>query len=256
MTIESNSSTTVSARGVLLDIEGTTSSIRFVYDEMFPYVRQHLASFLKREWESEDVQSCLPLLANDLGHESLAQWIRADEEAEVQQSLVTAGVIQLMDGDVKATGLKQLQGLIWKDGFHSGQLVAHLYNDVAPAIRNWKEAGQDIRIYSSGSIAAQKLFFGHSVAGDLLHLFSSHYDTTTGSKKEAESYRKIAGDFDLPPSDILFISDVAEELQAACTAGMQTLLSIRPGNKPQGENHNFRTITQFTEIEISDSVTD
>jgi enolase-phosphatase E1 len=236
-------------RGILLDIEGTTSSISFVYDKMFPYVRENLVSFLDGNWENSDVQECLPLLAVDLGEPDVEKWL--GENADQGKGKAAQGVIQLMDGDVKATGLKQLQGLIWKNGFHSGQLVAHLFEDVAPAIAAWNDAGIDVRIYSSGSIAAQKLFFGHCVAGDLLDQFKGHYDTTTGPKKESESYEKIAGDFSLSPSDVLFVSDVVDELTAASTAGMQTVLSLRPGNKSQGDGHKYQTISSFDQIEIN-----
>lgn len=236
-------------RCVLLDIEGTTSSISFVYDKMFPYVRERLSSYLDNHWDDESLQGCLPLLATDLNKSSLTDWIDPATSADDQKQTVAAGVIELMDADVKATGLKHLQGLIWKDGFHSGQLVAHLFDDVAPAIERWTESGLDVRIYSSGSIAAQKLFFGHSVAGDLLAKLSGHYDTTTGGKKEASSYQAIASDIELPTEQILFVSDVVEELVAAREAGMKTCLSLREGNKDQGEN-GFEKITTFADIEI------
>lgn len=237
-------------RGILLDIEGTTSSISFVYDEMFPFVRKNLTAFLDKNWNESEVQSCLPLLANDVGVD-VESWLSAESSVEDQKSKVAQAVIELMDGDVKATGLKQLQGLIWKDGFHSGQLVSHLFEDVAPAIKAWNEAGIDVRIYSSGSISAQKLFFGHSVAGNLLDQLKGHYDTTTGPKQERESYQKIAEDFSVEPEEILFVSDVVEELIAASQAGMQATLSLRPGNKPQGDSHRFPTIRSFYQIELN-----
>ncbi len=218
-------------KGILLDIEGTTSSIRFVYDVMFPYVRQALDDFLSNHWNSDELQDCLPLLAEDLGFDSVDAWL-GDKDESGRQLAVSRAVVQLMDDDVKATGLKQLQGIIWRSGFHSGQLVSHLYDDVEPAVRAWNAKGLDVRIYSSGSIAAQKLFFGHTVNGDLLDQFGGHYDTTTGSKKESSSYEKIAADFGLPAQQILFISDVPEELDAAESIGMRVRLSKRPGNKP------------------------
>ena len=156
----------------------------------------------------------------------------------------------MIDNDVKATGLKQLQGIIWKSGFHSGEMVAHLYDDTAPALKRWKQQGLDLRIYSSGSIAAQKLFFGHSVAGDILDLFSSHYDTTTGPKKEAESYRKIVADCGIAADRIVFISDVAAELDAAAQAGLQTVLSIRPGNAAVMDVENYQAIESFQILEF------
>lgn len=240
----------VKARGILLDIEGTTSSISFVYDVMFPYVRQNVESFLDASWDDSAVQACLPLLAIDLEKESVEQWL-GDLTVEEQKSGVAGGVIGLMDADVKATGLKQLQGLIWKDGFTSSQMVAHLYDEVADCIKAWKQSGIDVRIYSSGSVQAQHLFFGHTVAGDLLDQFSGHYDTTTGPKRESASYETIADQFDCPANEILFISDVVEELQAAKAAGLQTALSIRPGNKPVPPEHGFATINGFDEIQLT-----
>lgn len=236
-------------KGILLDIEGTTSSISFVYDVMFPFIRQHVASFLDSHWSDKSLQSCLPLLAVDLEQGSVESWLGSDGPKNQRQKVVD-GVIGLMDADVKATGLKQLQGLVWKSGFHSGEMVAHLFDDVAPAIQSWHQSGLDIRIYSSGSISAQKLFFGHTVAGDLLDCFQGHYDTTIGPKKETESYQQIAESFGLPASQILFASDVVDELKAASAAGLQTALSNRPGNKPVDPNHGFSVITSFDQIEI------
>ena len=234
-------------QGILLDIEGTTSSISFVYDVMFPYVREHLADFVAKNWNEAAVQDCLPLLAADLGHAEVTEWLDLKQPAATLQAEVNKAVIGFMDADVKATGLKKLQGAIWKSGFESGQMVAHVYDDVAPAIKNWVESGSEVRIYSSGSVQAQKLFFGHTVAGDLLDRFNGHYDTTTGPKKELKSYEIIAQEFSCPASDVLFISDVVAELDAAHAAGLQTALSIRPGNKPAGE-HSFRSIESFAEI--------
>ena len=237
----------IQAKGILLDIEGTTSSISFVYDEMFPYVRDTLDSFLAENWGSPALLTALDKLAVDVDQDPKT-WLTGTTE-EKQQTVAEA-VIGLMDADVKATGLKELQGMIWKSGFQTGQLVAHLFDDVAECIQEWKARGIDVRIYSSGSIAAQKLFFGHSVAGDLLDQFSGHYDTTLGSKREAESYCKISQKFDCKPGQIVFISDVVEELAAAKEAGLQTVLSIRPGNKPVPDDHGYLAIKSFAELEI------
>lgn len=238
----------IQAKGVLLDIEGTTSSISFVYDIMFPFVRDNCAAFLETAWETDEVQACLPLLCEDLGKLSVEDWLGGDELQ--QQETVYRGVIELMDADVKATGLKQLQGLIWQDGFNSGELVAHLFPDVAPAIRQWHEAGLDVRIYSSGSIKAQQLFFGHTIAGNLLDRFKGHYDTTTGPKKDVESYRKIANDFGIPAREIVFVSDVTDELTAAQSAGMHVVLSIREGNPPAAKGHGFDEFNSFASLKI------
>ena len=235
-------------RGILLDIEGTTSSISFVYDVMFPFVREHVSEFLKNNWSDESVQSSVSMLADDLKKDT-RQWLGnfTDEE---KQNAVATGVIELMDADVKATGLKKLQGLIWKDGFHNGDMVAHLYGDVADSIKSWNQQNIDVRIYSSGSIQAQNLFFGHTVAGDLLDQFKGHYDTTTGPKQESASYQEIASEFSCQPNEILFISDVIAELEAAKQAGLQTALCIRPGNKPVDAEHGFASITSFDQVNL------
>lgn len=237
-------------RGILLDIEGTTSSISFVYDVMFPFVRRELARNLEANWGDPQLLSACEQIARDAGHGSLAEWAKAAgtlDESPLRR-LIAAEVTRLMDEDVKSTGLKQLQGLIWECGFESGELQAHVYDDVPPALQRWHDLGIDVRIYSSGSIQAQKLFFGHTIAGNLLPLLSGHYDTTTGPKKEPVSYQWIAAEFALPAGQITFISDVVAELDAARTAGMQTALAIRPGNAPATANHGHREIRSLEEV--------
>ena len=240
-----------SGRGILLDIEGTTSSISFVYDVMFPFVRRELDKYLRVNWEAPALNEVCDLIAKDAGYESFDVWYGNRGEEDEHQQLLTEEVLRLMDGDVKATGLKALQGLIWQSGFESGEIRAHIYDDVLPAIQAWNNAGCDIRIYSSGSIAAQKLFFGHTVVGNMLHLFQGHYDTTTGPKKEVESYCAIAKNFGLPPAEILFLSDVLAELEAARAAGLQTCLCKRPGNVVVEVGHGQPEITGFDQIELS-----
>lgn len=217
---------------------------------MFPFVRENLRQYLNADWDSDSLRECLPLLAQDLSHPDVESWLN-NQSRELQVDQVEGAVLGLMDADAKSTGLKQLQGLIWKDGFHSGQLVAHVYDDVPPALKHWHEQGFDIRIYSSGSVDAQKLFFGHTIAGNLLPYFSGHYDTTTGLKRESSSYQSIASEFGVPAGQILFVSDIAEELAAAEAAGMQTALSLRPGNKPVPDDHPYTAITSFNQIETS-----
>ncbi len=251
---------TAAVRGILLDIEGTTSSISFVHDVMFPYVLQRLDGFVQQQWDRADVQAACQQLAADAGHTSLDQWCSTQaagqsggDTRQRAQRLVIEEVRSLMSSDIKATGLKALQGLIWHDGFHSGELQAHVYADVLPAIRAWRAAGIDVRIYSSGSIAAQKLFFGHIDGhGDCLTLFSGHYDTTIGGKKERESYVRIAADWGLNPAQILFISDIAAELQAAADAGLQTRASVRPGNAALPDDCSALQIDSFDQVAIVD----
>ena len=233
-------------QGILLDIEGTTSSVTFVYDVMFPFVRAHLADHLEREWDEPRLHQVASQIASDAGHDDLATLL-GEGPPHTQRANLAAEVMRQMDADKKVTGLKSLQGDIWQDGFHSGQLVAHVYDDVIPAIERWRAAGCAVRIYSSGSIAAQKLFFGHTQQGDLLPLFDAHYDTTTGSKRTAASYSAIAQDWDLPPGQILFVSDVIEELDAAREAGVQTILCCRQ-TMLSSEHDTCRT---FDEISLA-----
>jgi len=243
-------------RGILLDIEGTTSSVSFVYDAMFPYVRKHLTFEVLTNWEEPTYIAACEAIARDAGHDSLASWfqshrLRRDNPLRAAD-VVCREVIRQMDADLKATGLKQLQGLIWQTGFESGELEAHVYDDVPPALEAWNAVGKDVRIYSSGSIQAQRLFFGHTIVGNLLGHFRGHYDTTTGPKKEAESYRKIAADFGLPAGKVLFLSDIVAELDAARDAGLGTALVVRPGNAAgqtsSGPPH--AEVTSFAQLEL------
>jgi enolase-phosphatase E1 len=243
-------------RGILLDIEGTTSSVGFVYDVMFPYVRKHLTFEVLTNWDEPDFIAAYEAVARDAGHESLTAWLqthRLSRDSPLRAAdVVCREVIRQMDADLKASGLKQLQGLIWQSGFESGELLAHVYDDVPPALEAWNAAGKDVRIYSSGSVQAQKLFFGHTIAGNLLGQFRGHYDTTTGPKKAAESYGKIAADFGLRSGDILFLSDVVAELDGARDAGLRTVLIVRPGNAIGQTNSGspHAQIASFSQLEI------
>jgi enolase-phosphatase E1 len=243
-----------SGRGILLDIEGTTSSVSFVYDVMFPYVRKHLTFEVFANWLEPEYIEAFHAIARDAGHDSLDAWLKTkglSRENPLRAAEVVCGeVTRLMDGDVKATGLKQLQGLIWQSGFEGGELKAHVYDDVLPALAAWNAAGKDVRIYSSGSVQAQKLFFGNTIAGNLLSQFRGHYDTNTGPKKEAESYRKIAAEFGLPSGEILFLSDIVAELDAARAAGMQTGLVVRPGNAAAPPDHGHPVLENFAQLEL------
>lgn len=193
-------------KAILLDIEGTTSSISFVADELFPYARKHLAAFIENNPELS-----APILAEVPGDDPVATLIR------------------WIDEDRKETPLKTLQGLIWAQGYADGTLRGHVYPDTPEALRRFADKGVPAHIYSSGSIAAQKLIFGHSIAGDLTPLLSGYFDTTTGPKREAESYAKIAAAIGMAPADILFVSDVQAEVDAARGAGLGALLIDRAG---------------------------
>jgi enolase-phosphatase E1 len=220
-------------KAVVTDIEGTTSSISFVKEVLFPYAAAHMKSFLREHWQDDKVQEQIAALANDSG--------------EVVDSVDAANAIlqRWIEEDRKATPLKALQGMIWKAGYQNGAYTAHLYPDTAPALRRWHQAGLPLYVYSSGSIAAQKLFFGYSDAGDLTPLFSGYFDTTTGMKQEAESYRKIAAAIGVPASEILFLSDIEGELNAARDAGFQTTLLDRDGKAPASGHPCVSTFDQI-----------
>lgn len=196
-------------KAILTDIEGTTSSIAFVADVLFPYARARLA-----DWVAAHPVKAAPILAE----------VEATEPGDPVTTL-----IRWIDEDRKATPLKALQGMIWADGYRSGSFTGHVYPEAAAALRRWHEAGVKLFVFSSGSIAAQKLLFGQSDMGDLTPLFSGYFDTTTGPKREAASYAAIAAAIGEAPGDILFLSDTPEEISAARAAGMEALLIDRTG---------------------------
>ncbi|HZN00107.1 MAG TPA: acireductone synthase [Pyrinomonadaceae bacterium] len=212
-------------RGILLDIEGTTTPIAFVHEVLFSYARTHARDFLRNNQDSDDVRADVALLREE--HAS-------DKSNNLEPPESIADYIDwLIDRDRKSTGLKSLQGKIWRQGYRDGSLKSQVFADVAPALERWRAAGLKISIFSSGSVLAQQLLFAHTDAGDLTKFIDGYFDTNVGKKAEAESYRKIAVAMDLKPSEILFVSDVVAELEAAKEAGMKTLLSIRPGNSLQ-----------------------
>ncbi len=234
-------------RAILLDVEGTTSSIAYVTETLFPYARGELRAFLNERWDSAEVVRARDLIAQDAGAANFAQWC-AGRSVAAEIDLVCAEVNRLMDGDIKATGLKELQGLIWREGYRAGLLQSHVFPDVPPALAAWTKLGMDVRIFSSGSIAAQRVFFAHTGFGDLTPFFRGHYDTTVGPKRVATSYLKIAADMQLPTAEILFVSDITLELDAARAAGMATALAVRPGNATPSVEHGHAVIGEFSEI--------
>jgi enolase-phosphatase E1 len=236
-------------RAILLDIEGTTTPIAFVYDVLFPFARRNLRRHLERHAARADYEALLDQLrveylsVQGAGDDTVPPWIDAPATARL-----TSGVSYcewLMDRDRKSTGLKELQGRIWQEGYASGELVGDVFADVPEALGRWRARQLRIGIFSSGSVLAQQLLFRHSSAGDLTGFIQWHFDTTTGAKIDSESYRHIATAMQLPPAAILFASDVIGELDAAREAGMQTVLSIRPGNKPAPNGHGHPVIESF-----------
>ena len=229
-------------RGILLDVEGTTSSISFVYDVLFAHAKAKVGEFLSARRDDARVLELAAAVTAAAGTPLTPAAIAADP------TRAALAAIDLINRDLKDTALKELQGMIWRSGLESGELVAHVFDDVPPALAQWADAGLDVRIYSSGSIEAQRLFFGHTAAGDLTPHLRGHYDTTTGTKREAGSYTAIAADMGLEPRQILFVSDVGAELDAARQAGMATALAMRPGNRDPGGLFDHEPIASFAEI--------
>lgn len=216
-------------QAVLLDIEGTTTSIRFVYDTLFPYAREALEAHVL----DADASETFAQVARDSAQ------LGGPEVDPARPDTVLASLRWQMDHDHKATGLKALQGDIWRRGYQDGTLKGHLYPDVEGVLRELAARRVPVYIYSSGSIAAQRLLFGHSIAGDLLGLLAGHFDTTTGPKKVAASYTQIAGELGVAPQDVLFGTDNLDEARAARDAGMQVRLLRRPGNPDVPADHGF-----------------
>jgi enolase-phosphatase E1 len=222
-------------RAVLLDIEGTTTPIDFVHQTLFGYARARLDGFLEQHWDDPEVRADVARLqaehASDTSQPAAPPW-RDDAGG------VSAYLHWLMDRDRKSTGLKSLQGRIWEEGYRSGDLKGEVYPDVLPALQRWQEQGLDIAIFSSGSIQAQRSLFSNTAHGDLTPFFCAHFDTTTGPKSAPMSYARIATALNHSPAEVLFLSDVGAELDAALLAGMRTALCVRtPGSEPPAGTH-------------------
>lgn len=210
---------------ILTDIEGTTSSISFVKDVLFPYARERLPAFVRANANDPEVRRHLDDAAREGGIAN------ADDETTIQL------LLRWIDEDRKATPLKALQGMVWVGGYDGRDFVAHVYPDALEGLRRWHAAGVPIHVYSSGSVPAQKLYFAHTQAGDLSSLFAGYFDTTIGGKREPESYRKIAAAIGVPARQILFLSDIDAELDAAAEAGMQTRWVRRDGSPAPHQRH-------------------
>jgi len=208
---------------ILLDIEGTTTPIEFVHQTLFGYARARVGDFLERHWNDPEVR---------------ADVARLEAEHADDPAAVVAHVYWLMDRDKKSTGLKSLQGKIWEEGYRTGELRGEVYPDVPPALERWRRQGIDIAIFSSGSVQAHRSLFASTAAGDLTRFIRAYFDTTTGSKTAPHSYACIAAALERSPSDVLFLSDVGAELDAALAAGMRTALCVRmPGSAPSADAH-------------------
>ncbi|WP_106477509.1 acireductone synthase [Phytohalomonas tamaricis] len=221
-------------RAIVTDIEGTTGSIAFVHEVLFPYARRRLP-----QWLEANVP--FPAVAEQVNEVRLAA---GEPDADV--SRVSDILIEWIDADRKATPLKALQGMIWEEGYANGDYTGHVYEDAVRQLRAWHAAGISLYVYSSGSVHAQKLLFGHSDHGDLTPLFNDYFDTTVGPKKESGSYRRILDTLGLPGQEVLFLSDVVEELDAAQEAGLQTTQLVREENMKTGVHcvaHGFDEVS-------------
>ena len=223
-------------RAILTDIEGTTSSISFVHDVLFPYASRELPEFVRSNNEHPDVAKLLDDARLEAG------------EADASTDRVIDILLTWINEDRKATPLKELQGHIWRSGYESGDFTGHMYDDAVDRLRRWSVEGIRLFVYSSGSVAAQRLLFGYSDSGDLTPLFEGYFDTGTGHKKEPDSYRNITAAIALPAGEILFLSDVAEELDAADAAGMQTWQLVRDDDVAVGTH---RVAGSFDEVIIN-----
>lgn len=221
-------------KAIVTDIEGTTSSLSFVKDVLFPYARRRIAEFVRAHAEDPAVRRELDEVRRLSGKD-------LDDEESIDQ------LIYWIDEDKKITPLKSLQGMIWEDGYKKGAFTGHMYEDAVRHLKKWKDAGIALYVFSSGSVQAQKLLFAHTDYGDLTPLFSGYFDTNIGNKREADAYYKIAAAVGIPPGDILFLSDIREELDAAKSAGMQTVWLVRDGvpdpNAAHAQVRNFDEIT-------------
>ncbi|KAF9580929.1 hypothetical protein BGW38_002232 [Lunasporangiospora selenospora] len=243
---------------VVTDIEGTTTPIVFVKNVLFPYVTSHMQEFLKKNWASEELKSKIEGLRTQATKDIAdnvegATPIPVESEenpAEKVQQAILASIEWQMKADRKIGALKDFQGYMWAEGYANGELKGSIYDDVTKALDQWKSDSKKLYIYSSGSVPAQKLIFGFSDKGDLLHYFSGYYDTNIGLKVEVESYTKIAADIGAEPAKILFLSDNIREIEAAKKAGFQAVILDRPGNEPLSDEARSKHIVVKSFLDI------
>lgn len=236
-----------------LDIEGTTTPMPFVYDVLFPFARARLRQYLDGHSGGDELREPIRRLRaewmEDVARgETPPDWPDRDPTPEQHLSSMALYVEWLMDRDRKSPGLKMLQGHIWESGYLAGTLRGEVFDDVPPALQRWRIGGIGVAIFSSGSVLAQRLLFGHTRHGDLTRFIDAFFDTASGPKTSPDSYRHIAAAMQRPPERMLFVSDIVEELDAARSAGYRTLLCVRPGNVAQQGIDDFTTIDRFDEI--------
>ncbi|XP_060635312.1 enolase-phosphatase E1 [Anolis sagrei] len=250
-------------RVFLLDIEGTTTPIAFVKDTLFPYIKENIHDYLRTHWEEEECQEDVGLLRKQAEEDSHLGGVvpipmeSRDGEEEIERVIqaVVDNVSWQMSLDRKTMALKQLQGHIWRAAYENGRVKGEFFEDVVPAVKKWREAGMKVYIYSSGSVEAQKLLFGNSTEGDISSLFDGHFDTQIGPKVESESYQRIASSIGCSTNNILFLTDVTREADAAEEVDMHVAIVVRPGNAglTDDEKSYYRLITSFNELFLPSS---
>jgi enolase-phosphatase E1 len=231
---------------ILLDIEGTTAPISFVYETLFPYARRHLRQYLADHAHDPDLHDPLDLLASENHQEQPSGAPEFSHSAQLDAAYNY--LIWLMDQDRKSPALKSIQGKIWAYGYTSGELRSTLFPDVAPALKRWHWEGRRVAIYSSGSVLAQKLLFRYTDFGDLSPWIDAYFDTAMGAKTQSESYNRIAEALAANPAAGIFLSDSIPELAAASSAGWDVRLAIRPGNRPVSDSMHYLTLASFDEL--------
>ncbi|KAH1120892.1 hypothetical protein J1N35_004052 [Gossypium stocksii] len=242
-------------RCIVLDIEGTTTPISFVTDILFPYAQNNVGRHLSATYASAETQDDIKLLRSQV-EDDLKQGVigavpipSEDAEKEEVIAALVANVEAMIKADRKITALKQLQGHIWRTGFDNNELKGIVFDDVPEALEKWHASGVKVYIYSSGSRLAQRLLFGNTKFGDLRKYLSGYFDTAVGNKREKRSYVEITDTLGVDkPSEILFLTDIYQEAIAAKAAGMEAIISVRPGNSPLPDNHGFKTINSFLEV--------
>ncbi|GAB4527332.1 MAG: acireductone synthase [Pleurocapsa sp.] len=223
-------------KAIVTDIEGTTSSIDFVHQVLFPYSTKALPEYVRNHAQQEEIAPIIEQVKAEINQ----------SDADLETVINT--LLTWIKEDKKITPLKTLQGFIWEDGFINNHFQGHLYEDAYQNLVKWYAAGIKLYVFSSGSVKAQKLLFGHSKYGDLTYLFQGYFDTNVGNKKSDAAYENIASAIALPPQEILFLSDVVAELDAAATAGYQTILLARNEAKENSKEHNV--VSNFDDIKI------
>lgn len=244
----------LAAKTVICDIEGTTSSISFVKDVLFPYALKNVEEYLKTHWKEDATKTVVAALREQADEDKKAEvegvvTIPAEDSEDVIPDVVK-NVEWQMSLDRKTGALKTLQGLVWAKGYKDGSIKGHVYEDVKKALEQWSEGGRKVYIYSSGSVDAQKMLFEHSEQGDLVKYLSGYYDTKIGAKKEKDSYEAILKKVETTGEDALFLTDVVAEAKAAKEAGLNVVLLDRPGNAELSEDDRkeFTVVSSFSDL--------